>query len=188
MRRGQRTFRPDNKEDRHTVLSSLSVGESQESLIIKNTNRCLTQLTLYAIDGGEPPRTGSIQVDIAVLDANDNRPEFEQSVYEVRVPESTPVGSVLVQVRARDRDAGLNGKVRYKFSRHTAHEYATLFSIRPDNGKIFLRRGLFTCTYTTHENAFLCYHLRLDEDASVSIALFLHHLYFTYIRISLFGS
>jgi len=99
------------------------------------------QVTLYAVDGGEPPRTGSIQVDIAVLDANDNRPQFEQPVYEVRVPESTPVGSVLVQVKARDRDAGLNGDVRYKFSRHTAHEYATLFGIRPDNGKIFLQRG-----------------------------------------------
>jgi len=98
-------------------------------------------VTLYAIDGGDPPRTGSIQVDIAVLDANDNRPEFERPVYEVRVPESTPVGSVLVQVRAKDRDAGLNGNVRYKFSRHTAHEYATLFGIRPDNGKIFLQRG-----------------------------------------------
>lgn len=59
-------------------------------------------MTLYAIDGGDPPRTGSIQVDIAVVDANDNRPEFEQPVYEVRVPESTPVGSVLVQVRAGD--------------------------------------------------------------------------------------
>jgi len=99
------------------------------------------QLTLYAIDGGDPPRTGSILVDVAVLDANDNRPEFEQSIYEVRVPESTPIGSVLVQVRAKDRDAGLNGNVRYKFSRHTAHEYATLFGIRPDNGKIFLHRG-----------------------------------------------
>jgi len=76
-----------------------------------------------------------------VLDANDNRPEFERPVYDVRVPESTPVGSVLVQVRARDRDAGLNSNVRYKFSRHTAHEYATLFGIRPDNGKIFLQRG-----------------------------------------------
>jgi len=83
-------------------------------------------------------------VDIAVLDANDNRPEFERSVYEVRVPESAPVGSVLVQVKARDRDAGLNGNVRYKFSRHTAHEYAALFSIRPDNGKIFLRKGVCT--------------------------------------------
>jgi len=58
MRRGQRTFRPDNKEDRHTVLLSLLVDESQESLIIKNTGRCLTQLTLDAIDGGEPPHTG----------------------------------------------------------------------------------------------------------------------------------
>ena len=57
------------------------------------------------------------------------------------MPESTPVGSVLVQVRAKDHDAGLNGNVRYKFSRHTAHEYATLFGIRPDNGKVFLQRG-----------------------------------------------
>jgi len=120
------------------LLSILLLDEYQETVV------SWSQLTLFAVDGGEPPRTGSIQVDIAVLDANDNRPKFEQAVYEVQVPENTPVGSVLVQVRARDRDAGLNGNVRYKFSRHTAHEYATLFSIRPDNGKIFLQRSTST--------------------------------------------
>jgi len=126
------------------------------------------QVMLYAIDGGDPPRTGSIQVDIAVVDANDNRPEFERSVYEVRVRESTPVGSVLVQVRARDRDAGLNGNVRYKFSRHTAHEYATLFSIRPDNGKIFLQRGKASSLELSEAYITIAIRLRYDYDTTTT--------------------
>jgi len=126
-------------------------------------------VTLYAIDGGEPARTGSVDVDIAVVDANDNRPEFEQSVYDVKVPENTAVGSVLVQVRAKDRDAGLNGRVRYKFSRHTAHEYATLFGIRPDNGKIFLHRRKPVVIVFVIICTFILYKYRISDSTNRQI-------------------
>jgi hypothetical protein len=40
-------------------------------------------LILIAFDGGQPPRTASINVTIRVLDANDHLPVFERSTYEV---------------------------------------------------------------------------------------------------------
>jgi len=40
-------------------------------------------VTVLAIDGGDPPMTGSVYINITVLDANDNNPIFENSSYEV---------------------------------------------------------------------------------------------------------
>jgi len=40
-------------------------------------------VTVLAVDGGDPPKTGSIVVNITVLDANDNNPQFDNSSYEV---------------------------------------------------------------------------------------------------------
>lgn len=100
------------------------------------------KVTVVAIDGGEPPKSGSVVVEIVVLDANDNNPIFDNTTYEVRVPESSPSGSVVLKVQATDRDFGLNGLVTYHFSRHTLFEYGHLFGIRSESGKIFLKKEL----------------------------------------------
>lgn len=39
-----------------------------------------------ALDGGNPPKSGSILVDILVADVNDNAPVFDNDTYEVRSP------------------------------------------------------------------------------------------------------
>ena len=41
------------------------------------------QLTVIALDGGNPPRSGSMAVQVQVTDANDNSPTFTESSYEV---------------------------------------------------------------------------------------------------------
>ncbi len=41
---------------------------------------------------------------IDVVDSNDERPMFVDAPYTVNVTEDTPVGSVLLTVRATDRD------------------------------------------------------------------------------------
>ncbi|NWR96089.1 PCDGK protein, partial [Furnarius figulus] len=40
-------------------------------------------------------------------------PVFTKSVYEARVFENLPMGSVVLRVRATDADAGSNGQVSY---------------------------------------------------------------------------
>ncbi|NXD88803.1 PCDGH protein, partial [Halcyon senegalensis] len=71
------------------------------------------ELVLKASDGGEPARTGTARIRVAVLDANDNAPVFSPAEYTVRVPEDVPVGTVLVTVTATDADEGMNGHVKY---------------------------------------------------------------------------
>ncbi|NWI88841.1 PCDGC protein, partial [Pitta sordida] len=73
------------------------------------------ELLLLAVDGGDPERSGTVQVRINVTDLNDNPPVFSKSVYEARVAENLPAGSLVLQVRATDADAGSNGRVSYSF-------------------------------------------------------------------------
>ncbi|XP_054024621.1 protocadherin beta-15-like [Dryobates pubescens] len=92
-------------------------------------------LQLTATDGGTPPRSGTVQIRIVVLDANDNTPTFSQKVYEVRLPENSPPGQLVVRVVATDPDEGSNGKVQYAFTQ-TPEESRQLFDLNPDTGEI----------------------------------------------------
>lgn len=99
-------------------------------------------VAVLAIDGGDPPKTGSISVNITVQDANDNSPEFDNASYEIFVSENTPQGTVITKVWATDRDIGLNAAIVYEFSKHTAQEYGHLFGIKSESGKIYLKNNL----------------------------------------------
>ncbi|XP_072204444.1 protocadherin beta-15-like [Excalfactoria chinensis] len=92
-------------------------------------------LVLTATDGGSPPRSGTAQVRVVVLDANDNMPVFSREVYEVRVAENSPPGQLVVRVSATDPDEGSNGKVLYEFSQ-TSSRSKHLFDINADTGEI----------------------------------------------------
>nr|XP_030734148.2 protocadherin-23 [Globicephala melas] len=72
------------------------------------------ELQIEAWDGGRPRRTGSLRVDLRVLDENDNPPVFEQSEYRATVREDALPGAEVCRVRATDRDLGPNGHVRYR--------------------------------------------------------------------------
>ncbi|XP_072728573.1 protocadherin gamma-A2-like [Ciconia boyciana] len=97
------------------------------------------ELVLRASDGGEPARTGTARIRVAVLDANDNAPVFSQAEYTVRVPEDVPVGSVLVTVTATDADEGLNGHVKYSLKKIT-EKASKIFQLDVEAGAISLVR------------------------------------------------
>jgi len=51
------------------------------------------RLRLRAVDGGTPTqRTGTLDIVVAILDSNDNRPVFTSDQYELTVVENAPVG------------------------------------------------------------------------------------------------
>lgn len=54
---------------------------------------CSYLVTVLAVDGGDPPKTGSVVVNISVLDANDNNPQFDNSSYEVAVSVYRPLSA-----------------------------------------------------------------------------------------------
>ncbi|XP_055033351.2 protocadherin gamma-A4 isoform X16 [Misgurnus anguillicaudatus] len=94
-------------------------------------------LILTAIDGGTPPRSGTVAIHVTVLDANDNAPVFSQAVYKVSLPENSPVDTVVVTVSATDADEGQNGVVTYAFG-HLPENVLHLFLLDAVSGKIKL--------------------------------------------------
>ncbi|KAL0182401.1 hypothetical protein M9458_021776, partial [Cirrhinus mrigala] len=98
-------------------------------------------LILTAYDGGNPQKSGTVVIQIRVLDINDNKPVFSQPVYKVSVPENLPVDSVVVTVSASDADEGANGDVTYEFS-HMPVNAKSIFSINPTSGEITIKGPL----------------------------------------------
>ncbi|XP_062381332.1 protocadherin gamma-A5-like [Sardina pilchardus] len=94
-------------------------------------------LVLTATDGGEPQMSGTVQIRVNVLDANDNAPVFTQEVYRVSVIENSPKDARLTTVSASDADDGTNSVVTYSLSRSTAG-ISDLFEIEEHNGEIIL--------------------------------------------------
>uniref|UniRef100_A0AAR2LI49 Cadherin, EGF LAG seven-pass G-type receptor 3 n=1 Tax=Pygocentrus nattereri TaxID=42514 RepID=A0AAR2LI49_PYGNA len=67
-----------------------------------------------ARDYGAPPLSATASVTITVMDVNDNRPEFLQKEYFVRLNEDAAVGTSVVSVTAVDRD--VNSAVTYQIT------------------------------------------------------------------------
>uniref|UniRef100_A0A8D0CH87 Cadherin EGF LAG seven-pass G-type receptor 3 n=1 Tax=Scleropages formosus TaxID=113540 RepID=A0A8D0CH87_SCLFO len=67
-----------------------------------------------ARDYGTPPLSASASVTVTVMDVNDNRPEFLQKEYYVRLNEDAAVGTSVVSVTAIDRD--VNSAVTYQIT------------------------------------------------------------------------
>ncbi|XP_034384740.1 protocadherin-17 isoform X1 [Cyclopterus lumpus] len=93
-------------------------------------------LILSATDGGEYPRSGSMQINVKVIDSNDNSPVFDQHSYVVEIPENSPPGKVLIDLNATDPDEGNNGQVVYSFSGYAPERIRELFSIDSRTGVI----------------------------------------------------
>ncbi|NWV25460.1 PCDBF protein, partial [Origma solitaria] len=98
-------------------------------------------VSVIAVDGGSPPRSGTAQIHVVVLDANDNAPIFTQEVYLGQILENMPEGSVVLAVQATDRDAGVNGDISYQLSQAVGQSDSA-FVIDPTTGEIKLTKPL----------------------------------------------
>ncbi|XP_044883713.1 protocadherin gamma-B5-like isoform X9 [Mauremys mutica] len=92
-------------------------------------------LILTAVDGGDPVRSGIAQIRVNVTDANDNPPVFTEEIYKVSVRENLPRGSLVLQVKAADKDEGLHSQITYAFS-NTPENARKVYHLDPDNGRI----------------------------------------------------
>ncbi|KAG8579337.1 hypothetical protein GDO81_010822 [Engystomops pustulosus] len=95
------------------------------------------KLTLTAMDGGSPEKSGTALIKIIVTDVNDNFPIFTQSVYKVSVNENIPVNSTIITLAANDKDEGLYSEIAYSFSKTSGYIHHTgTFSVHPISGEI----------------------------------------------------
>ncbi|BFZ24591.1 hypothetical protein BsWGS_27630 [Bradybaena similaris] len=101
------------------------------------------QLHVLAIDNGSPRLTGTLTVNIEVLDANDNAPIFQQQFYNVSVSDEQAVGSSILVVRAVDLDYEDNGFVTYVLpSTQEDMRVLDMFYINRSSGEIKVKASL----------------------------------------------
>ncbi|XP_064314878.1 protocadherin alpha-2 isoform X3 [Phalacrocorax carbo] len=120
-------------------------GESLFLVLDKPLDRetvAVHRLVVTASDGGRPPLTGMMEVVISVLDANDNAPQFNQSVYKVKVLEGSELGTLLIKLSATDMDEGINSDIMYFFSKRVAAQVKEVISIDENKGEIRLQGKL----------------------------------------------
>ncbi|XP_036985754.2 protocadherin Fat 4 isoform X1 [Artibeus jamaicensis] len=96
-------------------------------------------ITVTAKDKGNPPLSSQATVQIIVTEENYHTPEFSQSHMSATIPESHSVGAVVRTVSARDRDAAMNGLIRYSIS--SGNEDG-LFAINSTTGVLTLAKAL----------------------------------------------
>ncbi|CAF3254774.1 unnamed protein product [Rotaria socialis] len=86
-------------------------------------------------------------VVLTITDINDNSPKFQQDQHSpliIKVSELSPIDTELIQMKAFDPDEGLNGQIRYTFSKWTQNDATIIkiFNLNPLNGSITLLKQL----------------------------------------------
>nr|XP_023649989.1 protocadherin alpha-C2-like [Paramormyrops kingsleyae] len=119
------------------------VNNKQIELVLKKAldreQTASHQFILTAVDGGTPAKTGTATINVRVLDANDNTPVFDSSVYKVKLLENSPKDTLVIKLNATDLDEGSNGEVYYSFSSYTPERVRQMFSMDANSGEIRLR-------------------------------------------------
>ncbi|XP_072558053.1 protocadherin gamma-A11-like isoform X22 [Paramormyrops kingsleyae] len=123
--------RPDGTIYIEMILQSPVDREKQEDL----------SLTVTAVDGGHPPMSGAMKINVKVLDANDNAPVFTKKLYRATVLENSPKRTLVTTVSASDSDKGVNGEVTYSFRRVSETDRGVL-EIDEKSGDIFVRGSI----------------------------------------------
>ncbi|XP_074530028.1 protocadherin alpha-8-like isoform X14 [Halichoeres trimaculatus] len=127
------------------VQSGGDHGVSAELVLQKALDRekqAVITLILTALDGGKPARSGTLRVNVNVIDANDNSPMFSKSLYKVRVHENAPRGTVVIKLNATDSDEGMNSKILYSFLKQRNADPSHMFDLNRETGEITVKGSL----------------------------------------------
>ena len=121
--------------DQHKLLLDLGINGT-----LDYDSTTFYTLTIEVFDGGNPPMTSTMTVDINILDTNDNYPIFNQSKYSAAVYENTTVGTSILEVHATDQDSGDNGKISYSIDKNSDPD--EIFTINAETGVVTLNKML----------------------------------------------
>ena len=128
------------------IVTNNSDGALDLQLVLKGKlDREVTAVynaQIVAYDGGSPPRSGYLPLEVRILDANDNSPAFDNATYVRRLPEDTEVSHTVCTVHASDPDDGPNGDVVYSFTTQTINMHGDTFGINEHTGEIYLNKQL----------------------------------------------
>ncbi|XP_040904750.1 protocadherin alpha-2-like [Toxotes jaculatrix] len=127
------------------VQSGGEHGVSAELVLQKALDRekqPVIKLLLTALDGGKPPRSGTLQLTVHVIDVNDNTPTFSNSLYKVRVRENAKPGTLVIKLNATDSDEGMNSKILYSLIKRGNIDPSHIFDLNSETGEITVKGTL----------------------------------------------
>ncbi|XP_066506577.1 protocadherin gamma-A11-like [Hoplias malabaricus] len=126
-------------QNKHFDLDARSSKDRYVDIVLKSNLDRETEgehsLVLTAVDGGNPPRSGSVVILVLVQDVNDNAPVFSQSVYRAQLMENALPGTSVIHITATDVDEGANGQITY-YINHLSESTKDLFQIDENSGEI----------------------------------------------------
>ncbi|XP_078025744.1 protocadherin alpha-2-like [Epinephelus lanceolatus] len=93
-------------------------------------------LLVTAVDGGKPPRSGTLNVSIIVLDSNDNRPMFSQEIYQISIMENVAISTSVFRMNATDLDEDSNGEVEFSLGKTLRRKVYDIFELDKLTGEI----------------------------------------------------
>ncbi|XP_043112667.1 protocadherin gamma-A5-like [Puntigrus tetrazona] len=94
------------------------------------------RLLLTAVDGGNPPKSGTLNITVLVLDVNDNRPICSSDTLTITLRENSVIDTVVTIINASDADSGLNGEVEYTYGRNMKPKVLEIFKLDMATGEI----------------------------------------------------
>uniref|UniRef100_A0A8C1LN87 Protocadherin alpha subfamily C, 2 n=1 Tax=Cyprinus carpio TaxID=7962 RepID=A0A8C1LN87_CYPCA len=126
----------------HFSLDTQSEDQSVSSELVLNKaldreKQATINLVLTGVDGGKPPKSGTVNIIITIMDNNDNNPVFSRTLYKVKLKENVAGGTKVLSVFASDSDEGINSEILYSFVGHGKRN--DLFSIIPETGDIVVK-------------------------------------------------
>ncbi|XP_038867640.1 protocadherin alpha-2-like [Salvelinus namaycush] len=135
-------------QNEHFSLDVQSGGEqsvSAELVLQKALDRekqPVIQLTLTAIDGGKPPRSGTLLIIINVQDVNDNIPVFNKQLYKFRVTENVRFGTIVAALNATDLDEGINSEIEYSLIGRGSLSAPDVFTVNSETGEVTVKGSI----------------------------------------------
>lgn len=97
---------------------------------IESSPENMYSVIVLATDNGKPPMSSECLVTINIVDANNNRPKFDEHEKLVPVPEDVALNEKVVKLHAQDNlDFGINAEVEYFISGGNGSAHFTIDKI-----------------------------------------------------------
>ena len=106
-------------------------------------------LVILARDHGSPTLNSTTVLRVALVDANDNPPEFTQHVFNTMLYENSSIGTTVITLNAVDEDIGDNGNVTYVID-SSSYEITSVLSVNERTGIMTTKGKLDRETKTSY--------------------------------------
>ncbi|GAA6110050.1 protocadherin alpha-3-like [Tachysurus ichikawai] len=129
-------FSIDVQKDEQSVSAELVLQK-----VLDREKQSSIRLLVSALDGGKPPKSGTLNIIVNVIDVNDNSPVFSMPLYKVKVKENISLGTKILSISASDLDEGTHSDIVYSILGHGKSK-KDLFTITSETGQIVVNGQL----------------------------------------------